>query len=474
MLTNLEKENLTKINKIDNILKDRKQDKLANYNKDIIHVKQMAFHKSQKKNRWVFGGNRSGKTECGAVEAVWWARGIHPYRQNRNNVSGWVVSVSYEVQRDVAQLKVLSYLKKEWIQNIVMQSGKKDSAEYGIIDYIVVKNVFGGLSKIGFKSIDQGREKFQGASLDFVWFDEEPPQDIYEECRMRVLDRKGEIWGTMTPLKGLTWVYDEIYMNKHNSNEVWYIEMEWADNPYLDKNEVEELNNSLTEDSINSRRYGKFNVDCGLVYPEFSESVHVIEPFSIPPEWQDTFSIDPGLNNPLSCHFYCTDYDGNVYVVGELYERGRDIDYHTKKIFELAKQLNWHYDNKGRLHGIIDSASTQRTLQSMKSVAELFYENGIILNTKVNKDVFTGISRVKEYLKNKKLYIFKTCPNMIREFKSYWWKDGDHVKKVDDHAMDDLRYYIMSKPKEHETSYKKNDIDRDMERLIRLRSRNGR
>ena len=474
MLTNLEKENLTKINKIDNILKDRKQDKLANYNKDIIHVKQMAFHKSQKKNRWVFGGNRSGKTECGAVETVWWARGIHPYRQNRNNVSGWVVSVSYEVQRDVAQLKVLSYLKKEWIQNIVMQSGKKDSAEYGIIDYIVVKNVFGGLSKIGFKSIDQGREKFQGASLDFVWFDEEPPQDIYEECRMRVLDRKGEIWGTMTPLKGLTWVYDEIYMNKHNSNEVWYIEMEWADNPYLDKNEVEELNNSLTEDSINSRRYGKFNVDCGLVYPEFSESVHVIEPFSIPPEWQDTFSIDPGLNNPLSCHFYCTDYDGNVYVVGELYERGRDIDYHTKKIFELAKQLNWHYDNKGRLHGIIDSASTQRTLQSMKSVAELFYENGIILNTKVNKDVFTGISRVKEYLKNKKLYIFKTCPNMIREFKSYWWKDGDHVKKVDDHAMDDLRYYIMSKPKEHETSYKKNDIDRDMERLIRLRSRNGR
>lgn len=475
MFTDLEKETLVKINKIDNILKERKEDKLSNYNKDIIHEKQMAFHRCQKKNRWVFGGNRSGKTECGAVETVWWARGIHPYRENRKNVSGWVVSVSYEVQREVAQLKVLSYLKKEWIENIVMQSGKKDSAEYGIIDYIVVRNVFGGLSKIGFKSIDQGREKFQGASLDFVWFDEEPPEDIYEECRMRVLDRKGEIWGTMTPLKGLTWVYDEIYLNKHNSNEVWHEEMEWADNPYLDKNEVAELSSSLTEDSINSRRFGKFNVECGLVYPEFQESIHVIEPFDVPFDWQDTFSIDPGLNNPLSCHFYATDYDGNVYVVGEWYERGRDIDYHTKKIFELAKRLNWHYDSAGRLRGIIDSASTQRTLQSMKSVAELFYDNGILLNTKVNKDVFTGISRVKEYLKNNKLFIFRTCPNMIREIKSYWWKDGDSVRKVDDHAMDDLRYYIMSKPKELVTTYEKNDIDKDMERLIkRARSRNGR
>ena len=49
------------------------------------HKKQVAFHKCKKKNRWVFGGNRTGKTECGAVETVYMARGIHPYRKNRNN-----------------------------------------------------------------------------------------------------------------------------------------------------------------------------------------------------------------------------------------------------------------------------------------------------------------------------------------------------------------------------------------------------
>ena len=85
---------------------------------------------------------------------------------------------------------------------------------------------------------DQGRDKFQGASLDFVWFDEEPPYDIYQECRMRVLDREGEIFGTMTPLKGLTWVYNQIYLNENQDDEVWCEFMEWADNPYLNPKEV--------------------------------------------------------------------------------------------------------------------------------------------------------------------------------------------------------------------------------------------
>ena len=113
-----------------------------------VHEKQMEFHKCPKRNRWVFGGNRSGKTECGAVETVWRARGIHPYRENRDNVFGWVVSPTREVQRDVAQKKILYYLNPEWISDVVMVSGKSGNPEGGIIDYISVKNVFGGISRI--------------------------------------------------------------------------------------------------------------------------------------------------------------------------------------------------------------------------------------------------------------------------------------------------------------------------------------
>ena len=85
----------------------RREDNLSRYNKGkVIHKKQLEFHKCKKKNRWVFGGNRSGKTECGAVETVWLARGIHPYKANKP-ISCWVVSLSKQVQRDVAQNKIL-------------------------------------------------------------------------------------------------------------------------------------------------------------------------------------------------------------------------------------------------------------------------------------------------------------------------------------------------------------------------------
>lgn len=208
------------------LMRRSKNDRLKNYNKGVIHKKQVEFHKCKKKNRWVFGGNRSGKTECGAVEAIYMARGIHPYRKNKPDVFGWVVSLSTQVQRDVAQKKILKYLNPDWIEKVIMHEGRKDSPENGVIDQLIIKNVFGGLSTIGFKSCDQGREKFQGSSLDFVWFDEEPPKDIYDECKMRVLDKCGDIFGTMTPLKGLTFVYEEIFLNKFNSKEVWYEFME--------------------------------------------------------------------------------------------------------------------------------------------------------------------------------------------------------------------------------------------------------
>ncbi len=446
--------------------------KLKKYNTGKVkHLKQLAFHMCNKKNRWVFGGNRSGKTECGAVETVWLARGIHPYRQNKKDVQIWVVSLSTQVQRDVAQEKVLSYLSKSWIKEIVMLSGRKDSPQNGVIDYITILNVFGGESKIGFKSCDQGRDKFQGTSLDYVWFDEEPPEDIYKECRMRVLDRCGEIYGTMTPLKGLTWVYNTIYLNEGNDEEVWCEFMEWADNPYLSPSEIKSLTATLSQSELEARRYGKFINSGGQVYSEFDESVNVIEPFNVPQEWYDNISIDPGLNNPLSAHWYAVDYDNNIYVIAEHYETNQTVEYHANKIKEICKRLNWHTASNGMYSALIDSAANQRTLSSPKNVCELFYDNGILVNPKVNKDLYSGINRVKSYLKNangvSKLFIFKNCPNMIREIKGYFWGNNDAPIKKDDHAMDELRYYIMSRPENQPPQKQKTLVQKDKERLMR-------
>ncbi len=472
----MEKSIIKKILTIESVLNKRYDGcKLNFYNKKKVHKKQMAFHRCKKRNRWVFGGNRSGKTQCGAVEVVYLACGIHPFKKNKLT-EGWVVSLSRQVQRDVAQKKILEFLPQERIEKIVMISGGQDSAENGVIDFILVRSQVGGLSRIGFKSCDQGREKFQGASLDYVWFDEEPPFDIYLECKMRVLDKCGMIFGTMTPLKGLTWVYNTIYLNENNDKEVWHEMMEWADNPFLSKKEIQAMTKTLPFEEIESRRYGKFMQNGGMVYREFDEQIHVIDPFNIPEDWQDNISIDPGLHNPLSAHFYAVDYDGNVYVVAEHYQAEQTVEFHAQKIHEIADFLHWKRDKNGCLHALIDSAAQQKTLSSEKNVVELFYENKIIVDPRVNKDLFSGISVVKSYFKNadgrSRIFIFRNCVNLIREIKNYWWGDGDVPVKKDDHCLDELRYYLMSKP-QNVAKPTQTIIEKDKQKMIkRLKMQN--
>jgi hypothetical protein len=91
----------------------------------------------------------------------------------------------------------------------------------------------------------------------------------------------------------------------------------------------------------------------------------------------------------------------------------------------------------------------------------------------VNKDLFSGINRVKEYLRpishpdKPKLFIFSSCVNLIREIKAYWWGNNDAPVKRDDHALDELRYFIMSKPEAYVPKTVKSEIELDKERLMR-------
>ena len=153
------------------------------------------------------------------------------------------------------------------------------------------------------------------------------------------------------------------------------------------------------------------------------------------------------------------------------FEAKRDISYHAEAIKKICDRLGWKRDRGGKIEAIIDSAANQKTLASVKSVTELFYEFGINVNPKVNKDMFSGIQRVKQYLKvndgRAKLYIFPSCVNLIRELKSYRWGEGETPKKIDDHALDELRYYLMTKPDNTPPKVIKTDIQKEKERLIR-------
>ena len=60
---------------------------------------------------------------------------------------------------------------------------------------------------------------------------------------------------------------------------------------------------------------------------------------------------------------------------------------------------------------------------------------------------------------------------MIEELKGYYWGSGDAPRKVDDHALDEMRYYLMTRPKKLPAKAEKSVIQKDKEALLRHRKK---
>ena len=158
--------------------------------------------------------------------------------------------------------------------------------------------------------------------------------------------------------------------------------------------------------------------------------------------------------------------------MGEHYAAEKEISYHAERINEIADRLQWHRRYDGKLESLIDSAAGQRTLASTKSVSELFFEVGIAVNPNVNKEMFSGLSRVRELFAARppRIFIFRTCVNLIREIKSYRWGNEDLPVKRDDHCLDELRYYVMSHPSKQKP-VKKSHYDELYRKVVKRTAR---
>lgn len=159
-------------------------------------------------------GNQLGKTYCGAAEAAMHLTGRYPGwwegRRFERPVRAWAGSVTGEVTRDNVQRNLVGNPRDRstWGEGLIpadtlgrttMKAGVPDS-----LDGVLVKHEGGGWSSLGFKSYDQGRTKWQGETLDFVWFDEEPPMDVYMEGLTRISATGGMVYMTFTPLLGMS------------------------------------------------------------------------------------------------------------------------------------------------------------------------------------------------------------------------------------------------------------------------------
>lgn len=94
--------------------------------------------------------------------------------------------------------------------NLVTDGGKIHASMAtgtpNLVDTVLVRHRTGGNSILGFKTYEQGRERWQGPTLNGVWYDEEPPEDIYEEGLTRTNTTEGPNALTFTPLLGMSGV----------------------------------------------------------------------------------------------------------------------------------------------------------------------------------------------------------------------------------------------------------------------------
>jgi phage terminase large subunit-like protein len=157
--------------------------------------------------------NRVGKSEAGAYTATCWATGLYPdWWQGRvfdKPTNGWVVGDTNETVRSILQEKLLGsphgtgLLPESCIEDVVIRPNTG-----GTVDTIYVKHVSGKISRIQFRTYQQGPEAFYGTAKDWIWLDEEPTGKdalmIWNQCYVRTMTTDGSILITFTPLHGVT------------------------------------------------------------------------------------------------------------------------------------------------------------------------------------------------------------------------------------------------------------------------------
>lgn len=421
------------------------------------HEKQMQFHTSTAHKRLFAGGNRSGKTVGGAIECVWWLTGKHPFRETpKPPVRGRIVAV--DLLHGVEQIVKPEIAR--WLPSSYLDGGSWSEAYDREARILRLANG----SQVEFMSYEQDTEKFAGTSRHFVWFDEEPPRDIYEECVMRLIDTQGSLWLTMTPTEGMTWVFDEIYEASATDDDIDCVTVDLTENPHVNYGEVEAFLSGLTSEEKEMRLKGKFVQIGGLIYSKyFDKTKHIIDPFIPPPEWLHFAGMDHGFNNPTCWLWGAVDPDGRIFIYYEHYESSQIVSYHAHKVHEINARIERDPDyfvGDPSIRNVDPITGTSILLEYME------HDVPIVLG---NNDVRAGINRVSRYLEgidgHPKLYITKNCTNLLTELPRLRWsvwsskklvsdrnkKEEQHKKN--DHACDTLRYMISSRPEYDDGSH---------------------
>lgn len=284
-----------------------------------------------------------------------------------------------------------------------------------------------GSNQILFKSLDNP-EKIKSSEFNYIWAEEatELTHQDYLQLRLR-LRRKNELKNqlimTLNPIDQFHWIRTKV-LDTPNEDMASF-QSNYKMNPFLSKEYIEQLEGLAEIDENYYRIYalGEWGVLQNLIYSNWD----VVN--KMPEDYDEViYGLDFGYVNPTVL-LEIRIKENEIWVKEIIYQS------HLTNA-ELIDLLKEKIDRNVSIYA--DSAEPQRI--------EEIYQAGFNVYPS-EKNVQFGINRVKQY----KLHILEDSVNLIKEIRSYKWKEDKEGRileepvKFNDHAMDAMRYAIASK-----------------------------
>lgn len=424
----------------------RRRENQAAYYKP--YERQIEFHAmgATKRERALSAGNQQGKSEAGGAELSFHLTGRYPPwwtgRRFESAITAWAAGVTSESTRDVVQKKLLGvpdesggygsgFVPKDAIISVTMGRGINGAA-----DTVLVRHVGGNASVLQFKSYERGREKWQGASVEVLWLDEEPPLDIYSEGLARIAARKGIIYLTATPLLGLSGVQARFFNETHEDRGL--VRMSIADALHIAPEERQRIEDGYLPHERDARVRGLPMLGSGRVFPVTEESI-TTPAFALPGHWPRICGIDLGYDHPFAAAWLAWDRDTDkVYVTDTYRERAVTMAIHVAAIRARGDVVvAWPHDGlqHDRTAGEPMAALYKKMGLQMLPERATFPDGG--------NSVEAGVLDMLDRMQTGRFKVFAHLGDWIEEFRLYHRKEGRLVKERDD-LLSATRYALMS------------------------------
>lgn len=452
-MTSLTSKELRDLEKTLQMAADRKRFRKLDFY--LPYPKQVEFHDrgADWRERLLMAGNQQGKTYSGAAEAAMHLTGEYPViwngRRFDHPVKMWVCGESSILVRDGPQALLCGtpgvdedrgtgLIPKALLKDWSLARGVTDA--YDTIQVIHKTNgIEDGISTATFKSYEQGRAKFQMASLHVLWLDEEPPDDVYNECLARITATGGLLYMTFTPLKGRSTVVIR-YMDEPSPDR-GIISMTIDDALHIKPEDRQKIIDGYKPHEREARARGIPLLGSGAIFtvPEGN----VVEPtmMNIPSYWTKLWAVDFGIGHPFAGALLAWDKDADVIHVIDAFKMSDALPInHAARMKTIGADVPVAWPQDG----------TSREKSSGIALKDLYKKEGLrMLDDHATwpdggNSTEAGVEEMREREMNGKLKYAAHLSELLEERRFYHRKDGQIVKLKDD-ILSAVRIGVMAK-----------------------------